>query len=84
VLARQELFKENKKVNMGVILPGKNEYRIFKHAESNKKGTKVEMRKIDGMKQFRLQLHTWECHNETPCIAIVNKNAFFQKWRTGR
>jgi hypothetical protein len=32
----------------------------------------------------------WEsrkrCHNETPCIAILNKQNwfFFQKWRTGR
>jgi hypothetical protein len=29
---------------------------------------------MEGMNQFGIQyIYTWQCHNETPCIAILNK-----------
>jgi hypothetical protein len=29
---------------------------------------------MEGMNQFRtIYIHTWKCHNETPCVAILNK-----------
>jgi hypothetical protein len=53
----------------------KNEYRILKPAEITiKKRTIVERRKMEGMNQFRIQnIYTRKCHNETLCIAILNK-----------
>jgi hypothetical protein len=43
----------------------------------HKKGTSIERRKIEGMNQFKLKyIHTLKCHNETPCIAILNKQKF--------
>jgi hypothetical protein len=53
--------------------PYKNEDRIFKL---------VERRKIGQMNQFGLlYIYTWKCHNETPCIVILNKQKclFLQK-----
>jgi hypothetical protein len=33
---------------------------------------------------YNIYIYTWKCHSETPCRAILNKNTFFEKWRTGR
>jgi hypothetical protein len=58
----------------------KNECRIFKPIEitirwGEEKGEKyLESRKIEKMDQFVFSyIHTWKCHKETPCIAILNK-----------
>jgi hypothetical protein len=49
------------------------------------RGVKIERQKIEGMNELGLQcIYKWKCHNETPCIAFLNKNAFFQKRKTGR
>jgi predicted CopG family antitoxin len=41
--------------------------------EGYKKGAEVERRKTEEMNQFELYYITWKSHNETPCIAILNK-----------
>jgi hypothetical protein len=43
--------------------------------------TKVERRKMEGINQFRIQyIYTRKCHNETLCIATLNKQkVFFSK-----
>jgi hypothetical protein len=52
----------------------KNEYRIFKPVETIIR--MVERRKIEEMNQFGLHYtDTWKCHKETPCVAVLNKNA---------
>jgi hypothetical protein len=34
------------------------------------------------MNQLRLyHIYTWKCHNESPCIAILNEHFFFYKKR---
>jgi hypothetical protein len=37
---------------------------------------------MEGMNQFRIKcVYTWKCHNEIPCVAILNKQkcgAFFK------
>jgi hypothetical protein len=44
------------------------------------KGTKVERRKKEGINQFSLY-YIYTCHNETPCVIILNKQKchFFSK-----
>jgi hypothetical protein len=33
---------------------------------------------MEEMNQSGMQyIYTWKCHNETPCIAILNKQSFF-------
>jgi hypothetical protein len=58
----------------------KNEYRIFKLIEiTPKRGLS---RKTERINQFRLlYIYTWKCQNETPCLAILNKQkiSFFSK-----
>jgi hypothetical protein len=42
---------------------------------------------MKGMMQFGLQyVYTWKCHDENPCIVILNKQKclFFKSGGTGR
>jgi hypothetical protein len=35
---------------------------------------------MEGMSQFGIQyISTWKCHNEIPCVAILNKQKFLVK-----
>jgi hypothetical protein len=34
---------------------------------------------MEGINQFIIYTYTWKCHNETPCLGILNKNVLFQK-----
>jgi hypothetical protein len=47
--------------------------------------TNVE-RKMEALKQFGLYyIDSWKCHNETPCIAILNKQKYlFSKMKDMR
>jgi hypothetical protein len=57
----------------------KNEYRIFKPVEITiRRQLRLKGEKIDEMNQFGLYyICTWKCYNETPYIAIPNKQKFF-------
>jgi hypothetical protein len=40
----------------------------------------VERRKIEWMNQFMLlYIYIWKSHNETPCLAMLNKQKYFKK-----
>jgi hypothetical protein len=40
-------------------------------------GTRVEWKKIERMNQFGLKyIHTWKCHKEIPCVAILNTQKY--------